>query len=698
QNLNENFVGYINEVRIWNVARTQGQIQTYMNSSLPNPTTQTGLLAYYAFDNLLNKQGNAIWNATLGGGATINNTNPTCTFVADSCAILPPVIINDYTPVLAIGLCDNKLTVEDATRFNVGDTVLLIQMKGAIIDSTNTAAFGTISDYKNAGNYEFNFVKSKVGNVIELKNKLTRLYDIPVGKVQLIRVPYYTSLSTSSPLSCLPWDGNKGGVLAFNVLNTLTLNADLDVSGKGFSGGIDPVSIPSVFNCNENQYYYPPNPDLASGKGEGIGMVSSARSFGKGALANGGGGGNSHNSGGAGGGNISAGGFGGYQLESAPCNTTVPFDNRGIGGKALTYSNPLNKIFLGGGGGAGHTNNPEGFQALGGNGGGLIIVSAGSLTSNTKKIISNGNNAPACGLTTSGCHEGMGGGGAAGSVLLQVNSYTDNANIETRGGKGGDMTAAGFTRVGPGGGGSGGVAWLSNTSLPANVSVLNTGGLNGVCVAYANNPWGATVGSTGQNLFNLVLPVSTIPFQKNIDSVRIKDSITACLNVNFKGLAYTNTNPISTWQWYFGDASTANTQNTSHTYAVAGTYTVKLVVTDITGCKDSVSKPVTVNPCSGVLINAYTSVLGFNPCDNKLTVEDGTAYNVGDTVLLIQMKGAVIDSTNTAAFGTITDYKNAGNYEFNYVKSRVGNIIELRNKLTRQYDIPFGKVQLVRVP
>ena len=43
---NTNFIGYINEVRIWNVARSQFQIQTYMNSSLPNPTTQAGLQAY----------------------------------------------------------------------------------------------------------------------------------------------------------------------------------------------------------------------------------------------------------------------------------------------------------------------------------------------------------------------------------------------------------------------------------------------------------------------------------------------------------------------------------------------------------------------------------------------------------------------------------------------------------------------------
>ncbi len=82
-------LGYMNEVRIWNVARTQAQLQTYMNSSLPNPTTQTGLLGYYTFDNLLNKQGNAAYNGVLNGAATINNTTPNCTYVADSCAINP---------------------------------------------------------------------------------------------------------------------------------------------------------------------------------------------------------------------------------------------------------------------------------------------------------------------------------------------------------------------------------------------------------------------------------------------------------------------------------------------------------------------------------------------------------------------------------------------------------------------------------
>jgi gliding motility-associated-like protein len=91
-----NFIGYINEVRIWNVARTQAQIQTYMNTSLPSPATQTGLLAYYTFDDLTNKQGNSVWNGTLEGNAVDNQINPTCSsFVADN--VCCPVLSGNLT-------------------------------------------------------------------------------------------------------------------------------------------------------------------------------------------------------------------------------------------------------------------------------------------------------------------------------------------------------------------------------------------------------------------------------------------------------------------------------------------------------------------------------------------------------------------------------------------------------------------------
>ncbi|MBL0201057.1 MAG: PKD domain-containing protein [Chitinophagaceae bacterium] len=649
-----NFLGYINEVRIWNVARTQAQIQTYMNASIPNPTTQTGLQGYYTFDNLLNKQGNPTWNGTLNGGATINNTNPNCTFIADSCAITQSsVIINAYTPIMALNPCNNTLTVEEGTAYNVGDTVLLIQMKGAVIDSTNTAGFGTITDYKNAGNYEYNYVKSKTGNIIELKNALTRQYDIPVGKVQLIRVPYYSNLTTTDTLTCLPWDGAKGGVLVFNVQNTLTLNADLNVSGKGFKGGIGYNPGNATLSCFQNNYFYPVNTLQATYKGESISSVSNNIICGKGNLAGGGGGGAGHNSGGGGGGNGGPGGFGGYQLDN--CGS-APFDNRGIGGRQLAYSTASNRIFMGSGGGAGHADNPGNIPPAGGNGAGIIIVNADKIQSNSKKIIANGDNGIACSVPSSpDCHDAMGGGGAGGTVLLSVNQYVDNSIIENKGGKGADVVSGNIAvagRIGPGGGGGGGLAFLKSASLPANLTITNTGGLNGVLTQDANNPWGAMPGTAGQNLFNLVLPVDNVPFKTNIDSVRIKDSILSCNDFDFKGLAYINTNPIVSWQWYFGDGGQANTQNTTHAYAAAGLYTVKLIVTDINGCIDSTLKD--VNALPAVSANAGSDISVCSNTTVSVTL-NGTAiggpYLWSPAIYLdnpnIQNPTATISSTTT---------------------------------------------------
>lgn len=82
---NTQLIGYLNEVRIWNVAKTKEQLRQYMGVPLPSPTTTSNLIAYYRFDDLANKQGNTLWNGTLSPSASINASNPSCNFVVDSC-------------------------------------------------------------------------------------------------------------------------------------------------------------------------------------------------------------------------------------------------------------------------------------------------------------------------------------------------------------------------------------------------------------------------------------------------------------------------------------------------------------------------------------------------------------------------------------------------------------------------------------
>ena len=572
-------------------------------------------------------------------------------------------IINDYTAVLGFDKCKNELRVADATKYNPGDTVLLIQMKGAGIDSSNTSNFGTITNYKNAGNYEFNYVKQKAGNVIELKNVITRQYDIPGGKVQLVRVPYYTSFNINNTLTCLAWNGSIGGVLAFNVRDTLILQDNIDVSGKGFKGGVMHNSMINTFTCGHNEYYYPINTIYAAGKGESIADLDSTKNAGRGLKASGGGGGLDPNTGGGGGGNGGMGGVGGYGYNICPNYTTN--NSWGLGGKPLSYTAASNKIFLAGGGGAGHCNNGFADPSVntdfdGGNGGGLVIISSNYLTGNNKSIISNGDTAYE--LTAPGylAHDGMGGGGAGGTVLINNNTYLSNLNVKVSGGKGGNMSSSpSGGLVGTGGGGAGGLIWLKQNSIPANMIVINSGGNGGVIIQDSNNPYGATSGSQGTSVFNLIIPLDTIPFKKNIDSVRIKDSAISCSSFNFTGLSYTNSSSITNWQWFFGDGNSANTQDASNSYAAPGNFTVKLIGTDINGCKDSVTKDISVlttgfdfsyqqNECNPL------SVQFFNSGNNSLN----PYWSFGDGITL------------TGTLNPIHTYSSLGSYT---VKFRIQN-------------------------
>jgi Concanavalin A-like lectin/glucanases superfamily len=93
----EPFRGYINEVKIWNTARTLAQIQANMNTPLPNPQIQAGLVAYYRFSSLTNLQGNATFNGTIFGNATFNNTPTNCNFTAGPCIPVCPSNTNTST-------------------------------------------------------------------------------------------------------------------------------------------------------------------------------------------------------------------------------------------------------------------------------------------------------------------------------------------------------------------------------------------------------------------------------------------------------------------------------------------------------------------------------------------------------------------------------------------------------------------------
>lgn len=421
-------------------------------------------------------------------------------------------IINHYTPVLGFGCDSSTLQVGPVTGFNPGDKVLLLQMQVPQVDLSNTPGFGTVLNTNCIGNYELNRVQSVAGNTIQLQFALTRPYDLS-GKVQLVRVPEYDSAMVCG-ITCLPWNGTVGGVLALDVQN-LFLMGNLDVSGLGFRGGqVEMNNIPWVFG--EQQYFYPPQSTLAAQKGEGIVLIPQDFSFGRGRAGNGGGGGNAHNGGGGGGANGGMGGDGGLEITFPPPSATP--NTSGIGGQKY-FDNQPDKILLGGGAGAGHANDELGSS--GGAGGGIVFLSANSLQTNGFSILANGVDV----FGGPEQNDGQGGGGAGGTIVLQLGTVSGTLNCQLRGGRGGSNPyTPQFQIHGPGGGGSGGKLLL--TQAVPNVVPFLQGGLNGFSSQGYSN--GAQPGEAGKMLAGFMLPTGTEPAHPVSNNLSIELQAPAC--------------------------------------------------------------------------------------------------------------------------------------------------------------------------
>ena len=440
-------------------------------------------------------------------------------------------VVNVYRKVLWVDSANGRVKLSNVSGFAayVGNKAMLIQMKGATMDETNTASFGNISpstNIKNAGNYEIGTICGFLSDTLVFERKLNNFYDVG-SKVQCVILPKYTNATVVDTLKAAAWDSTAGtgGVLALEVTGTLTLNKPLSANGAGYAGGGY-----TLFGntCNFNpvspvtDYYMPflANAAKTGGfKGEGISFHIAGKEYARGKQVNGGGGGNNHNAGGGGGGNYGAGGEGGNRIDAplGNCQSNSP----GKGGLTLnTFGYTLtpvtnNKIFMGGGGGAGHDNSGTGIQ--GGPGGGIIYITAASIVGNAavageNKIMANGDLAsryiPVWGITSNASgSDGAGGGGAGGVVILNCNTFSGNTiAVESKGSVGSGSESFGQNQCsGPGGGGGGGVIWFSNSGLPAGVTVNTSGGTNGttsVTASCSNSANGATPGGNGTTLFN----------------------------------------------------------------------------------------------------------------------------------------------------------------------------------------------------
>ncbi len=405
-------------------------------------------------------------------------------------------VINRYYNVTAIvnngtynSYSYSGITLDDITDLSVGDRVLIIQMKGATIDETNSSNFGNISAIGNAGKYEFSSICGFLNNTIVLSNHLLNTYDI--ASVQVVRVPVFSDVTIGGTLQAAEWNpvAETGGVIAFEATGTVTMSANISADSAGFKGG--PLFRNTSYHCgSQSAWYYGLTGNQGGPKGEGIAAFILNKEYGRGMQANGGGGGNEDNTGGGGGGNYAAGGNGGNK--EGTCGATT-HGEPGLALNGFGYSLVNNRVFLGGAGGNGESNNDYGGASVsegtpGGDGGGLIFIKANELVGNGFAISANGAQGvnPYLPVKTEAAGDGGGGGGAAGAVMLDIITYTGNVTIQARGANGSN---AGFQAQcpGPGGGGGGGVIWTSS-ALPVNVTTSVLGGAAGIIKPTTHDP------------------------------------------------------------------------------------------------------------------------------------------------------------------------------------------------------------------
>ncbi|HEU0133397.1 MAG TPA: hypothetical protein VFR28_01115 [Allosphingosinicella sp.] len=456
----------------------------------------------------------------------------------------PSGVVNTYFPgassanagatVISLGAASGA-----STPIAAGDMLLVIQMQGATISSTNNAAYGdgTSGTYANGysaigqtGLYEFVRAASAVstaggtvtivggsgGGLINAYVSAAATNSAGQRSFQVVRVPQYSNAAVSGTVSALPWNGATGGVLAMDVADRLTFaGGSLNASGSGFRGGAALAQAGSN-NPSSTDYRSLATRPAHAAKGEGIAgtptyVVNGGAlldtgvegypngSNGRGAPGNAGGGGsdgnpaaNDQNTGGGGGGNGGQGGRGGH----AWCTTFASSCPQTGGHPGAAVPNGSARLAMGGGGGAGTNNNntgsPAGLASSGAAGGGIVILRAGEIAG-SGSIAANGASA-----NNSVGNDGTGGGGAGGTVLVTVlrNSGGGSLSVQADGGDGGSNTGGGAPH-GPGGGGGGGYV-ASNGVAPLSASVW--GGAAGTTASggFAGGvAYGALPGSNG---------------------------------------------------------------------------------------------------------------------------------------------------------------------------------------------------------
>jgi gliding motility-associated-like protein len=197
-------------------------------------------------------------------------------------------------------------------------------------------------------------------------------------------------------------------------------------------------------------------------------------------------------------------------------------------------------------------------------------------------------------------------------------------------------------------GGVGPYSFLWDTD-PAQTDATATGLIAGIYTVTVTDAAGC-IGSVAGEVINVPGPVAGF-----VGEDVCLGSATTFQNTSVNG---------STWEWDMGDGTLYPQENIQHTYLADGQYTVTLTVTDLSGCSDTFSGQVRVDP---VPVAAFVGD-PLQGCAPLVTAFQNTGSSVGPTCVWDFWDG----NTSTDCVAPSHTYANAGCYDVTLTVTEFG--------------------------
>ena len=127
---------------------------------------------------------------------------PSVALHAQTTSLPSGTIVNSYARVISIS--STSVQLSSSAGFSANSRAVIVQMKGASVNRSDSSTHGDIGTYGTAGRFEYVKIVSVSGNVVTLSASPGVSFSTS-GLVQLVSVPVYDNLTLSQNIIPKTW-------------------------------------------------------------------------------------------------------------------------------------------------------------------------------------------------------------------------------------------------------------------------------------------------------------------------------------------------------------------------------------------------------------------------------------------------------------------------------------------------------------